>query len=226
MKLTLKQLLLFVAGGSAGAVGTTIANSQSANAAIVKVKAGDTTWKIAQDHKTTVDQIVKDNNLKDGGNLILQGQELDVNKPGNDSKSKDTQDSSTQATNNTAYAATVNSDSQQSQSTGYQGGYQSQNNTGYTSAGSSNTSSASGYTSSVHGGEAAAKEWIAQHESGGSYTARNASSGAYGRYQLLPGYLHGDYSAANQERTADNYVKGRYGSWTAAQAFWQANGWY
>ncbi|WP_457769256.1 aggregation-promoting factor C-terminal-like domain-containing protein, partial [Lactobacillus gasseri] len=35
-----------------------------------------------------------------------------------------------------------------------------------------------------------------------------------------------DYSAANQERVADNYVKSRYGSWTNAQSFWQANGWY
>ncbi|MBP5845564.1 peptidoglycan-binding protein LysM, partial [Lactiplantibacillus plantarum] len=25
---------------------------------------------------------------------------------------------------------------------------------------------------------------------------------------------------------ADAYVAGRYGSWTAAKAFWQANGWY
>lgn len=35
------------------------------------------------------------------------------------------------------------------------------------------TSSASNYTSSATGSEASAKAWIAQHESGGSYTARN-----------------------------------------------------
>lgn len=69
-----------------------------------------------------------------------------------------------------------------------------------------------------------AKEWIAQRESGGSYTATN---GRYiGRYQLDSSYLNGDYSAENQERVADSYVAGRYGSWEAAQAFWLANGWY
>ncbi|MDT2835859.1 LysM peptidoglycan-binding domain-containing protein [Enterococcus durans] len=69
-----------------------------------------------------------------------------------------------------------------------------------------------------------AKEWIAQRESSGSYTATN---GRYiGRYQLDASYLNGDYSAANQERVADQYVTSRYGSWEAAQAFWLANGWY
>ena len=88
----------------------------------------------------------------------------------------------------------------------------------------STTQSTSSYTSNVSGSEASAKAWIAGRESGGSYTARN---GQYvGKYQLSASYLNGDYSAANQERVADNYVKGRYGSWTAAQSFWQANGWY
>ncbi|HEV9441028.1 TPA: LysM peptidoglycan-binding domain-containing protein [Streptococcus pneumoniae] len=72
--------------------------------------------------------------------------------------------------------------------------------------------------------EAEAKEWIAQKESGGSYTATN---GRYiGRYQLTDSYLNGDYSAENQERVADAYVAGRYGSWTAAKNFWLNNGWY
>ncbi|KRK25453.1 Aggregation promoting factor [Lactobacillus delbrueckii subsp. delbrueckii DSM 20074 = JCM 1012] len=39
-------------------------------------------------------------------------------------------------------------------------------------------------------------------------------------------YLNGDTSAANQEKVANSYVQSRYGSWTAAKAFWQANGWY
>lgn len=71
-----------------------------------------------------------------------------------------------------------------------------------------------------------AKEWIAQRESGGDYNAINPSSGTVGRYQLKPEYLHGDYSPANQERVADKYVTDRYGSWGAAQAFWQSHGWY
>ena len=80
------------------------------------------------------------------------------------------------------------------------------------------------YTSSASGSESAAKEWIAQKESSGSYTATNGQY--YGRYQLTNTYLNGDYSVENQERVADSYVQSRYGSWSAAQAFWMANGWY
>ena len=72
--------------------------------------------------------------------------------------------------------------------------------------------------------DASAKEWIAQKESSGSYTARNGQY--YGRYQLSLSYLNGDLSAENQEKVADAYVSGRYGSWSAAKAFWLANGWY
>lgn len=69
-----------------------------------------------------------------------------------------------------------------------------------------------------------AKEWIANKESGGQYSARN---GQYvGRYQLTDSYLNGDYSEANQEKVADNYVTSRYGSWEGAKSFWLANGWY
>ncbi|ASN62139.1 LysM peptidoglycan-binding domain-containing protein [Latilactobacillus curvatus] len=69
-----------------------------------------------------------------------------------------------------------------------------------------------------------AKEWIAQKESGGSYSARNGQM--IGRYQLTASYLNGDYSAANQDRVADQYVTSRYGSWDAAKSFWLSNGWY
>lgn len=80
------------------------------------------------------------------------------------------------------------------------------------------------YTSNLSTEDAAAKEWIAMKESSGSYDARN---GVYiGRYQLTNTYLNGDYSPENQERVADAYVAGRYGSWSAAKAFWLANGWY
>ena len=72
--------------------------------------------------------------------------------------------------------------------------------------------------------DAAAKEWIAQKESSGSYTAKNGQY--YGRYQLTITYLNGDLSPANQEKVANQYVVNRYGSWTAAKNFWLANGWY
>ena len=79
-------------------------------------------------------------------------------------------------------------------------------------------------TQAISSSEQAAKNWIANRESGGSYTARN---GQYvGKYQLSASYLHGDYSPANQERVADNYVKSRYGSWVNAKNFWLRHGWY
>lgn len=71
-----------------------------------------------------------------------------------------------------------------------------------------------------------AKEWIAQRESGGSYTAYNPNGGYYGRYQLNSSLVPYGASPAQQEAAADNYVAQRYGSWENAQAFWQRNGWY
>ncbi len=72
--------------------------------------------------------------------------------------------------------------------------------------------------------DAAAKEWIVQMESSGSYTAQNGQY--YGRYQLSLSYLNGDLSPENQEKVANQYVVNRYGSWSAAKNFWLANGWY
>lgn len=148
---------------------------------------------------------------------------------------------------NTTSTNTANSTTS-STGTGYTTSYSSSaNNYGYGSsynysysanAGSSNTSSYSASTSaststasastsgstSSSSSEAAAKAWIASKESGGSYTASNGNY--YGKYQLSLSYLNGDTSAANQEKVANSYVQSRYGSWTAAKSFWQANGWY
>ncbi|GEA98376.1 peptidase M23 [Levilactobacillus brevis] len=86
------------------------------------------------------------------------------------------------------------------------------------------TTSTASASTGVFGSEASAKAWIANKESSGSYSARN---GQYvGKYQLSASYLNGDYSAANQEKVANSYVNSRYGSWSAAQAFWQSHGWY
>lgn len=96
----------------------------------------------------------------------------------------------------------------------------------YTTNSSANTSSNSTYTTntSSSSSESEAKAWIASRESGGSYSASNGNY--YGKYQLSKSYLNGDYSAANQEKAADSYVASRYGSWSAAKSFWEANGWY
>lgn len=146
---------------------------------------------------------------------------------------------------NSAYNANTTStntanNTNSSTGTGYTTSYSSSaNNYSYSAnTGSSNTSSYSANTSaststasaSTSGStassssEEAAKAWIAGKESGGSYTASNGNY--YGKYQLSLSYLNGDTSAANQEKVANSYVQSRYGSWTAAKAFWQANGWY
>lgn len=93
-----------------------------------------------------------------------------------------------------------------------------------TSTSQVSTSSTTSTASNLSTSDVAAKEEIAQRESSGSYTAQNGQY--YGRYQLSLSYLNGDLSAENQERVADNYVTSRYGSWSAALAFWNANGWY
>lgn len=71
---------------------------------------------------------------------------------------------------------------------------------------------------------AEAKAWISFHESTDSYTAQNGRY--YGRYQLDTAYLNGDYSPANQERVAEQYVADRYGSWVNAKAHWEMYNWY
>lgn len=232
--------------------GKTQETTQADGFTLVTVKEGDTTWDIAQKYDTTVQQIVKDNNLSYGGNLIHINDVLKVRADDGTDKSQVTsqagQDNSqTQVQSNaTAPAFGSANSTAQTGSTGYQANtastsYQApqQSTTNYQSSASTQSyasqatqtaqqapAKTTSYQSNATGSEKAAKEWIASRESGGSYTARNPSSGAYGRYQLLPGYLKGDYSPANQERVADNYVKGRYGSWQAAKSFWMAHNWY
>lgn len=223
--------------------GKTKETTQADGFTLVTVKEGDTTWDIAQKYDTTVQQIVKDNNLSYGGNLIHINDVLKVRADDGTDKSQVTsqagQDNSqTQVQSNaTAPASGSANSTAQTASTSYQAPQQSTTNYQSSASTQSYASQATqtaqqapakttSYQSNATGSEKAAKEWIASRESGGSYTARNPSSGAYGRYQLLPGYLKGDYSPANQERVADNYVKGRYGSWQAAKNFWMAHNWY
>ena len=79
---------------------------------------------------------------------------------------------------------------------------------------------------SATGSDAEAKEWIAQHESGGDYNITNPTGKYIGKFQLDRSYLNGDHSPANQEKVAEEYVAERYGSWTQAKAHWQNKGWY
>ena len=190
---------------SAAALTGVFASTAVTNADTVTVKSGDTVSKLAKDYNTTVDAIVNTNKLSNA-NLIFVGQKLEIGE-------------TTQADNNQQAAQ-----GQQSQQAAQ--GQQSQQVAPAASSqqATTNYNTNSNYTSNVSGNEQAAKEWIAARESGGNYGARN---GQYiGRYQLSASYLGGDYSPANQERVADQYVASRYGSWSAAQSHWLSNGWY
>ncbi|MEU9110267.1 transglycosylase SLT domain-containing protein [Streptomyces sp. NPDC048483] len=73
---------------------------------------------------------------------------------------------------------------------------------------------------------------IVDHESGWNYRATNASSGAYGLVQALPGSkmssAGSDWQSnpATQIKWGLNYMNDRYGSPCGAWSFWQANNWY
>ena len=175
------------------------------------VKPGDTLSEIAETYNTTVEKLAKLNNIKNV-DLIFIDQVLVIDGEAPVAQTTTTEAPVAEVEETPAVAETV------VEETTYEETYE---------APASAPAAAESYSapaSTVSGSEAEAKEWIAQKESGGSYTATN---GRYiGRYQLTDSYLNGDYSAENQERVADAYVSGRYGSWTAAKNFWLNNGWY
>lgn len=180
------------------------------------VKEGDTLSEIAETHNTTVEKLAENNHI-DNVHLIYVGQELVIDGP--------VAPVATPAP--TTYAAPAAQDETVSAPVAETTEVAEEAAPVASAPAAEETvasTEASAPAATVSGSEAEAKEWIAQKESGGSYTATN---GQYiGRYQLTDSYLNGDYSAANQERVADAYVAGRYGSWTAAKNFWLNNGWY
>lgn len=178
------------------ATGTTANADTTIDSNHVQVEAGDTLSAIAQKHGTDVDTLVRENHIANK-HLIHVGDKLVV-MPG--VKNTDTNGQDTD--NHVTSPVTTPTSDQQTTTT---------NNTPV-------TQTTSGVSSNP------AKEAIAQKESGGSYAATNSKY--IGRYQLDASYLNGDYSIANQERVADQYVAQRYGSWEAALAFHNSHGWY
>ena len=71
-------------------------------------------------------------------------------------------------------------------------------------------------------------DFIVSKESGWNPNAVNPSSGASGLVQALPcGKVPGScFDPVDNLKWADGYAKGRYGSWSAAYAFWQSNHWW
>lgn len=198
-------MLAAAAMGTAAVAGAMVMTAPTANADTtidsntIQVDAGDNLTKIANAHGTTVDNLAQVNGIQNV-NLIHIGDHLKI----------------TQTSDNTQSQAPVQT----------QQAVQPQQTTqAVQSQPAAQTTNSSYQAPSLGGSEQAAKDWIAQRESGGNY---NATNGQYiGKYQLSASYLNGDYSPANQERVAQNYVNQRYGgSWQTAQAHWMANGWY
>lgn len=201
MSLTTKKIKTTIAGVAALLAFFAPALASAQETVTYTVKSGDTLSEIAEKYNTTAEKLAAKNNIKDI-HLIYVDQVLVIEGTASSAAPAAT-------TEETAPVATETVEEAPAATTTYEA-----------PAAESNTVA----TSTVSGSEAEAKEWIAQKESGGSYTATN---GQYiGRYQLTDSYLNGDYSAENQERVADAYVAGRYGSWTAAKNFWLNNGWY
>ncbi|OFL48564.1 LysM peptidoglycan-binding domain-containing protein [Streptococcus sp. HMSC076C08] len=198
MSLTTKKIKTTIAGVAALLAFFAPSLASAQETVTYTVKSGDTLSEIAEKYNTTVEKLAAKNNIKDI-HLIYVDQVLVIEGTASTvAPAATTEETAPVATETVEEAPAAPA----------------------APAAESNTAAAS----TVSGSEAEAKEWIAQKESGGSYTATN---GRYiGRYQLTDSYLNGDYSAENQERVADAYVAGRYGSWTAAKNFWLNNGWY
>ncbi|ARW19300.1 LysM peptidoglycan-binding domain-containing protein [Pediococcus pentosaceus] len=223
IKAKLSKLSIALLSGAALGAAMITTTSSSANAdEIYTVKSGDTLSEISYAFGLNGDynSLAKANNIKDA-NIIEVGQKLVITNSGDIKKAtKSEVNTLPEVAKNTNAANTTTANTTASTTT---------NKTNTTTVAKTNTVATSTpatttTTSTVSGGEASAKAWIANKESGGSYSATN---GQYvGKYQLSSSYLNGDYSAANQERVADNYVKSRYGSWSAAKSAWLSQGWY
>lgn len=195
----LKKNLLKISA-TLGAVALGVAATASvANAdTVYTVQSGDTLSGISQKfaNNNSLVDSLAKNNNIQNINLIYVGQQLLIKDNGEITQATQAQAQTLPSANTTSTASSQASTNTQVQAT----------------------------TPATSSSDDAAKAWIAARESGGSYTAQNGNY--YGKYQLSRAYLGGDYSAANQERVANQYVASRYGSWSAAKSFWLANGWY
>ncbi len=215
MKLSKKVAKITAAITGAVALGT-VATATTANAdSIYTVQAGDTlsgiSYKLGHD-LTFVDTLANNNNIADK-NLIYVGQQLVIKDDGEVAPATQEEVATLPAANVAPQADTQATpaenqaqQNQQVQSNQEAPVAQQQVQTPQTQnvQQQSSAQASTSYNSNVAGNDAAAKAWIAARESGGSYSARN---GQYiGKYQLSASYLNGDYSEANQERVADQYL--------------------
>ena len=146
------------------------------NHQLYTVKEGDTLSEIAETHNTTVEKLAENNHI-DNIHMIYVGQELVIDGPVAPAATPAPATYAAPAAQDETVSAPVAETTEVEEETPVV----------------SEAVVEETVASTVSGSEAEAKEWIAQKESGGSYTATN---GRYiGRYQLTDSYLNGDYSA-------------------------------
>ena len=191
----------------------------------VQVVYGDTLSEIANEYGVDVDTLASNNHIANK-NLIHVGDKLVVTPTKND-------------TNNTVAQPTVNTNNSTATA----------NNT----ASQTTTNTASTTTAPATGDSSSAKEWIAQHESGGNYGSSSvhdqfiAAGGTEAMWNTIvmpesggnPNATNGQYSGlgqtnqswgtgsvAEQTQGMINYANSRYGSISNAIAFRASNGWW
>ncbi|GEN49156.1 LysM peptidoglycan-binding domain-containing protein [Ligilactobacillus pobuzihii] len=224
------------------AAGMMAAGSIAASADTVTVKSGDTISSIAKENNSSVSVIEKANDLSNI-NMIYVGQKLEVGENGQVAQAQPKQQvqqsqqqaqapvqqvqpkqESAQVEKNDNEQVHVQPQVEQQQQAQPKQTVQAQPKQQAQPQQVSQKPAATSNNSGNSSSEDAAKAAIANRESGGSYSASNGQY--YGKYQLGKSMLNGDLSEANQEKTADNYVNDRYGSWSNALDHSDQYGWY
>ncbi|MGK9325460.1 MULTISPECIES: LysM peptidoglycan-binding domain-containing protein [Aerococcus] len=182
------------------------------------IQYGDTLAAIAKASDVSVDALVAINDIQNA-NVIFPGTKLSFTKDETTGEVNEVTVEDSVSEEATTYDVAEEEVTETTYEAPAEETYVAEETT-YEAPAAETTASTTSYSSN------SAKEIIAQRESGGSYTAYNAAGGYYGRYQLNPTLVAYGASPAEQEVAADKYVAERYGSWDAALAFWNANGWY
>lgn len=182
------------------------------------IQYGDTLAAIAKASDVSVDALVAINDIQNA-NVIFPGTKLSFTKDETTGEVNEVTVEDSVSEETTTYDVAEEEVTETTYEAPAEETYVAEETT-YEAPAAETTASTTSYSSN------SAKEIIAQRESGGSYTAYNAAGGYYGRYQLNPTLVAYGASPAEQEVAADKYVAERYGSWDAALAFWNANGWY
>ncbi|MGH2107678.1 LysM peptidoglycan-binding domain-containing protein [Aerococcus urinaeequi] len=180
------------------------------------IQYGDTLAAIAKASDVSVDALVAINDIQNA-NVIFPGTKLSFTKDETTGEVNEVTVEDSVSEEATTYDVAEEEVTETTYEAPAEETYVAEETT-YEAPAAETTASTTSYSSN------SAKEIIAQRESGGSYTATNGQY--YGRYQLNPTLVAYGASPAEQEVAADKYVAERYGSWDAALAFWNANGFY